>query len=314
VWRLAVLHHGSGTSLTVARLRECLQRQGLTDGQNCVIDVAGAERRLERLPDLVEGLLNRGPDVVVAIGAVAALAAQRATSSIPVLHATVLDPASIGLNACNLAGVTTFDREHGPRQVQLLQALLPPLSTVVCFVDPDAPHDANGVSPLVFHFRRAALGAGLRVRFVALKATGFDAKRVVNAVRQDEAEAMVAFELPAVLGQLSDIAGIAERCRLPTVFPYGHGVRGLVMLGPGLCDAIDPLVDHVVAVLRGVDVATLPTRRVRHERLMVDQAMAQRLGLTIPAAVLARATPEWGDDARPQRTDRPADPCPGARA
>lgn len=314
MWRIAVLHHGTDTNPAVALLRDSLHRHGLTDGHTCVIDVAGAERRLERLPDLVEDLLRQSPDIVVAIGAVAALVAQRATSSIPVLHATVLDPASIGLTARNVAGVTTFDSGHGARQVQWLQALLPRLRTVVCFVDPDAPQDSRGVSPLLFHFRQAALDAGLRVHIVALQAAGFDADGMLATVRQYGAEALVALELPAVLGQLAEIARLAERCGLPTVFPHGHGVRGLVMIGPGLSDAIDPLVGHIVAVSRGVDVATLPTRWVRHDRLMLDRASARRLGLVIPPELLVRVTDWAGDEARRPGVACPGDPLLGAAA
>ena len=120
MWRVAVLHHGTMSSPALFRLRECLRQRELIDGKNCVIDMAGAEGRLERLPQLAEELLRRGPHVVAAIGGLAALAAQRATSTIPVVHAIVLDPTEIGLTAANVTGITTFDPDHGLRQLQLL--------------------------------------------------------------------------------------------------------------------------------------------------------------------------------------------------
>ena len=67
MWRVAVLHHGSPSSLALAELREGLHRRGLIHGVNCVVDAAGVEGQWERLPMLVEQLLQRGPDVMVAL-------------------------------------------------------------------------------------------------------------------------------------------------------------------------------------------------------------------------------------------------------
>lgn len=290
MWRIAVLHHGTLSSPALSRLRECLRQRELIAGENCIIDVAGAEGRLERLPPLAQELLRRGPHVVAAIGGVAALAAQRATSTIPVVHAIVLDPAEIGLTAANFSGISTFDPDHGVRQLQLLKELVAGLRTVVCLTDPGAPKGAGGVNPLLFHLLRAACQEGLRVRCVAQVGPGLDLEAAFDRLRQSRAEALVALEVPAVLARLGEIAALAERAGLPTVFPSGQQQTGVAMLGPALDDAVDPLADNIAAILRGVDVTELPTHRVRHERLEVDVGRARRIGLTIPASVLKRAT------------------------
>ena len=289
MWRVAVLHHGTMSSPALVRLRECLRQRGLIAGENCVIDTAGAEGRLERLPRLAEELLRRGPHVVSAIGGVAALAAQRATSTIPVVHAIVLDPTEIDLTAANVTGITTFDADYGLRQLRLLKELVAGLRTIVCLTDPDAPKGAGGINPLLFNLLRAARQEGLRVRCVAQDGSNSDPKTAFDTIRQTRAEALVALEVPAVLVRLGEIAAFAERAGLPTVFPPGQQQTGIVMLGPALYDAVDPLAEYIVAISRGMPVAELPTHRVRHERLEVDVGRARRIGLTVPAAILKRA-------------------------
>lgn len=290
MWRVAILHHGTMSSPALSRLREGLGQRGLIDGENCVIDTAGAEGRLERLPRLIGELLRRAPDVVAAIGGVAALAAQRATSTIPVVHAIVLDPAKIGLTAANVAGITTFDPDHGVRQLRLLMELVPGLRSFACLTDPDAPKGAGGINPLLFHLLRAARQEGLRVRCVAQGGPGSDLEAAFDTIRQPRAEALVALEVPAVLARLGEIAALAERAGLPTVFPPGQQKTGVVMLGPTLFDAVDPLAEYIVAISGGVAVAELTTHWVRHERLEVDVGRARRSGMAVPASIRQRAT------------------------
>lgn len=290
MWRVAVLHHGSMSSPALARLREGLRERQLIDGKNCTIDIEGAEGRLERLPRLVGELLRRGPDVVAAIGGVAALAAQRATSTIPVVHAIVLDPPEIGLTAANVAGITTFDTDHGVRQLQLLKELVAGLRTIVCLTDPDAPKGAGGVNPLLFQLLRAARQEGLQVQCAVQDRPGSDSEAAFDAIRRTRAQALVALEVPAVLARLAEIAPLAERAGLPTVFPPCQQQTGVVMLGPALHDAIDPLAEYIAAIARGVAVGELPTQRVRHERLEIGVGLARRMGLAVPDLILQRAT------------------------
>ena len=274
----------------MSRLREGLRQRDLIDGKNCVIDAAGAASRLERLPRLVVGLLQRGPHIVAAIGGVAALAAQQATSTIPVVHAIVLDPAEIGLTAANVTGITTFDPDHGLRQLRLLRELVEGLRTVVCVTDKDAPNGAGGINPLLVHLLRAARQEGLRVQCVAQDDLRSELETSFGTTRQPRAGALVALEVPAVLARLCDIAALAERASLPTVFPPGGQQTGVVMLGPALYDAIDSLSEYIVAMSRGVTVAQLSTYTVRRERLEVDVGRARRIGLAVPASILKRAT------------------------
>ena len=302
MWRIAVLHHGSASSQALARLRESLQRHGLTDGINCVVDAAGAEGRWARLPLLIEQLLQRGPDVVVALGAIAALSAQRATARVPILHAIVLDASDIGLTARNVCGVTSFDPDQATRHLRLLRQLVPGLRTVAFLTDVEAPRGPDGRNPLVSQFLWAATAHELETTCVELSGTEDNLEDAFDGVQRAHPQALVALEVPAVLARLSDIARLAEYRRWPTLFPHGWPDTGVVMQGAALHDAIDPLAAYVAALSRGACVADLPLYTVRHERLVLHRGRAQRIGLSVPACVLDQATQfiddKPGDDAK----------------
>ena len=288
--RIALLHHGSACSPVLARFRAGLRRHGLVNGVNCVVDVAGAEGRWPRLSELTERLLQRHPEVLVAIGALAALSAQRATSSVPILHAIVLDPSDIGLTAPNVTGVSSFDPEQAMRHLRLLQQLVPGLRRVAFLTDIDAPPGRDGRSPLVSELLAAAAQLGLDLHGVALASVEGSLGQAFETLAQGAPQALVALEVPTVLARLPDIMELAERHRLPTLSPYGWPSRGLVVEGASLHDTLDPLAESVASVGRGARVGDVPLRVVRHQRLVVRMGLARRIGLAIPAAALQRAS------------------------
>lgn len=251
---------------------------------------------------LVEQLLQRGPDVMVAMGAVAALSAQRATSRVPILHAIVLDASDIGLTARNVSGVSTFDPDQATRHLRLLQQLVPGLRNVAFLTDVDAPRGPDGLNPLVSRLLRAAAVHRLEATCVALSGIDANLDDAFDSVLRAHAQAVVALEVPGVLARLGDIVRLAERHRLPTLSPFGWPDTGVVMQGAALHDAIDPLAEYVAALSRGACVADVPLRTVRHERVVIHRGQAQRIGLLFPACVLDRATQfiddKPSDDAR----------------
>ncbi|MEI6026553.1 MAG: ABC transporter substrate-binding protein [Betaproteobacteria bacterium] len=305
MFRIGLLHHGSSSSPALARFRTGLLRHALVDGANCLVDALGAEGRWHRLPALTAQLLQRKPDVLVAIGALAALSAQRATSSIPILHAIVLDPVDIGLAAPNVTGVSSFDPEQPARHLSLLQQLLPGLRKVAFLADVEAPQGCDGRSPLVTHLLQAASQLDLDLHGVALSSVEGNLEQPFDTLKLTGSQALVALEVPTVLARLPDIMTLADRHRLPTLSPYGWRASGLVMEGTSLHDALDPLAESVALVSRGTPVGAVPMRIVRHQRLVVRMDRARRIGLTIPTAVLQRASlcvDETSDDATDQRT------------
>lgn len=289
-WRVAVVHHGSPTTSTLTHLRQGLHRRGLIEGNNCIVDAGGVEGRWAQLPGLIKQLLHRRPDVLVAVGGVAALSAQQATSRVPILHAIVLDPLDIGLTASNVSGITTFNSDQAMRHLQLLRQLVPSLRQLAFLTDHDAPKGQDGRNPLESQLRSAAAAHGVELVCAALPGTDADLEDVFDTPQLTHADALMALEVPRVLRRLGAVARLAECHRLPMLSPYGWQDGGVVMRGSALHDAIDPLAEAVAALFCGATVVDLPLRTVRHERLVVHRGRAQRIGLKFPASVLDRVT------------------------
>lgn len=288
--RIAIVHHGSSASPPLSALRQGLQRRGLIEGHTCIVDAVGVEGRWTQLPALIAQLLHREPDILVAVGGVAALAAQRATSIVPILYAIVLDPWEISLASRNVSGVTTFDPLQATRHLQLLGLLLPDLRKVACLTDSDAPKGRDGRNPLQAQLINAATEHRLDLVCAAIPETDAELGQIFDTLERGSVQALVALEVPAVLSRLGAISRLAELHRLPMLSPFGWPDGGVVMQGAALHDAMDPLARSVAAVLGGATVGEVSLHTVRNGRLVVNLGRAQRIGLQVPASVLDHVT------------------------
>ena len=135
-----------------------LRETGYVDGQNVAIEYRWAEGQNDRLPAMVADLVRRQVAVIAATTTPAALAAKAATTTIPIVFETGLDPVRLGLVASlnrpggNVTGVTNTNVEMAPKRLQLLHELLPTASVVALLVNPADP-------PLPRPLRRSA-GSG----------------------------------------------------------------------------------------------------------------------------------------------------------
>ena len=120
-----------------------LNEMGYVGGRNVALEYRWAEGRNELLPDLAADLVRRQVDVLAAVGGNnSALAAKRATATIPIVFTSSADPVLVGLVASlshpggNVTGVSWFDAELGSKQLQLLSELVPNVTVVVLMVNP----------------------------------------------------------------------------------------------------------------------------------------------------------------------------------
>src|SRR4029079_18768553 len=123
--------------------------QGLTEmgyiaGRNVALEYRWAEGRNELLPDLAADLVRRQIAVLAAVGGNnSALAAKRATATIPIVFTSSAYPVLVGLVASlshpggNVTGVSWFDTELGPKQLQLLSEIVPNVTVIVLIVNPE---------------------------------------------------------------------------------------------------------------------------------------------------------------------------------
>src|SRR5947209_4611391 len=115
--------------------RQGLRELGYVEGQSIALEVRWAEGRMERIPELVAELVDLKMDVLVAGVSPAALAASKATRTIPIVMIAA-DPVGLGLVASlarpggNITGVTDLTTELSAKRLEILQEVLPGLSDV----------------------------------------------------------------------------------------------------------------------------------------------------------------------------------------
>ena len=145
--RIGVLNAGASSSIP-ARLgafRQGLRDLGYIEGQNIIIELPYAEGKLDRLPDVAAEFVRIKVEVIVTTGTTGALAAKKATSTIPIVMTTGADPVAMGLIASlarpggNITGLTSVSTDLAGKRLELLKETVPRLTRVGILWNPADP-------------------------------------------------------------------------------------------------------------------------------------------------------------------------------
>jgi ABC-type uncharacterized transport system substrate-binding protein len=270
------------------RLREL----GWTEGQNLVIEGRYAEGVYDRLQALAVELVSLPVDVIFANSAPAALAAKRATRSVPIVFETLGEPISGGLVSSlarperNLTGISGLGPELSGKRLELLRELVPGLRRVALLVNPK-----NVMSvPTLRETEKA--GAILRLRIEVLEVRSPDQlEGAIGGVGSDGATAMIIVPDPILLTNARRIQALLLKHRLPAVHAETGWLQagGLMLFGSSLLDHFRQAATLVDKILRGARVADLPVEQSTRFELVINLKTAKALGLTIPPSLLVRA-------------------------
>ena len=168
--RVGFLRVGNPPKSFTDGFRQGLREQGLIEGQSIVIEW-GLAPSVAKLPDALAHLIHLKVDVLLASGTSAVLLARDAAGAIPVVFVAAVDPVAMGLvpglakPTGTITGITPEAEELNGKRLQLLQQLIPKLSTVAFLVRADSPATAEHAK-LAEH---AAASLGLRLQVVAVE-------------------------------------------------------------------------------------------------------------------------------------------------
>jgi ABC-type uncharacterized transport system substrate-binding protein len=163
---IGFLHSASAATYAelVVAFRKGLREAGYVEGQNVAIEYRWGENQNDRLPALAADLLHRRVSVIVTPGSTAAtLAAKAATTTVPIVFLSAVDPVKIGLVASlnrpggNVTGISDIGVELAAKRVGLLHELLPTATRVAVLVNPTNPFIAE---PFVTECRRRLRSSG----------------------------------------------------------------------------------------------------------------------------------------------------------
>ena len=268
-------------------LRVGLREAGLVEGKNIQIEIRSAEGKTELLTSLAEELVKLPVDVIVAVYVPAALAAQKATQTIPIV--VVGDLLGSGLITSlprpggNTTGISLLAAESHGKLVELFRDMLPSLRRVAFL--------ANGADP----FSRPLLEKVT----AAAETLGVELAPVITVQNRDEIEAafasMAEKKADALVFQGSlatqRVAELAIKHRLPSAtLPRSFvNVGGLMSYGANGPETFRRSAYFVTKILQGAKPQDIPTEQPTQFDLVVNLKTAEALGLKISEAFLLRA-------------------------
>jgi putative ABC transport system substrate-binding protein len=289
-----------------------LKGTGYVEGQNVEVQYRWAENQYDRLPGLAAELVRRQVAVILASGTLATLAAKAATATIPIVFSTGGDPVALGLVAslnrpgANVTGIANLAVELGPKQLQLLRALIPNAAVVGVLADPAFPPTPT----LLLSLQAAA--RTLRLQLIVVNArTDSDLETAFVRFSQQLAGVVLVSTSPFYNRRTEQLATLAARHALPAMFPYREFALagGLVSYGSSIGFLYRQAGIYTGRVLKGDKPADLPVQQATKLDLVINLKTAKALGLTIPETLLATvhlSARGIGLDRWPQRSDGPS--------
>jgi putative ABC transport system substrate-binding protein len=297
VYRIGYVSHPLPVSPeppTLRAFRNGLRELGYVEGKNVIVETRSSEGREERLPELVADLIRLKVDVLVVGGTSSTLAAKRATTTIPILFASVVDPVAPGIVASlarpggNITGITFWVGGVGfaGKWVELLKEAAPHVSHVAVLSNSANPQSASQVQEI----QAAARTLKLKVDLLdAGNATNLD--QALAAIGASGAQGIVVAGDPFFTANRGKLVEFAASKRLPAVyfFKLFTDAGGLMSYGASIEDSYRRAATYVDKILKGAKPADLPVEQPTKFALVINLKAAKALGLAIPHTLLLRA-------------------------
>ena len=265
--------------------KEGLRQTGYVDGRNVIIEFRSAEGQYERLPAIAAEFVRQQVNVIAAGTPVAALAAKRATTSIPIVFAVGSDPTRDGLVASlsrpggNITGATFFSNLLTAKRLGLLHELAPTARRFSALVN---PKNANAQLQMA-EAQQAVSTLGAQIAFVNAS-TESEIDRAFDNFRQQQADAVLILSDSFLNSRAARIAELALRHALPTCFSYRDPAvaGGLMSYGASRNDASRQSGIYAGRILRGEKPADLPVQQPTKFEFVINMKTAKALGLVVP--------------------------------
>jgi putative ABC transport system substrate-binding protein len=279
----------------IEALRTGLREFGYLEGKTIAIEFRWAEGHVDRLPTLAAELVGLNVALIVTYGTPGALAAKRATQTIPIVIVTAGDPVATGIVASlarpggNITGATSVTRDLNAKRLELLKQAAPGVTRVAVLVNPDNParvpdlHDE--LQPIV-----------VTARALKIELQPFEARRpdALNAafgeMGKSHIEGLVVIQDAMLNANPRLIAELAAKQRLPSVgFEEFAEGGGLIGYGADFREMYRHAAYFVDKILKGAKPSEIPVEQPTKFELIINLKTAKALGLTIPQSVLVRA-------------------------
>jgi putative ABC transport system substrate-binding protein len=276
----------------IETFRTTLQGLGWSDNRNVRFDYRWGNGNTANIKTLAADLLQSAPDAIVVAGDPAMAQLIKLPNTIPIVFTQVSEPVDSGFvpslarPSGHITGFQNFEPAMGGKWLSVLMEMAPHLKHVGAMFSSDAAPHAS--------FLRAAEAAapsrGVSVSIVDVQdSSGID--RAIATFASQPDGGLLVFPHPNTIANRGSINSLAERHRLPAMYPYRYFATdgGLISYGPDQIDQWRGAARYIDRILRGEKPADLPVQAPTKFELVINLRTAKVLGLTVPATLLARA-------------------------
>jgi ABC-type uncharacterized transport system substrate-binding protein len=280
----------SGSAVLMDAFRQEIRKLGWIEGKNIVFEYRFAEQKPERLRELAADLVRLKVDLIVTSGQPSALAAKSATTTIPIVITTAVDPVSSGLIASlarpggNVTGNSNLGTELNSKRLEVLKDAVPKIARVGLL-------RGAAISTALNELRPAAVALKLKLEEIDAKPDAKGLESAFQIAKQKQVNAIMTMSTRPFFAERKRIVELAGKYRLPAIYPEKGFVDagGLMSYGADFDDLYRRAAVYVDKILKGAKPADLPVQQATKFEFVINLKAAQLIGLTIPPDVLARA-------------------------
>jgi putative tryptophan/tyrosine transport system substrate-binding protein len=285
----------SGNAVRLAAFWQEMGKLGWIEGKNITVEYRFAENKgPERQPELAADLVRRKVDLIVVSGTPAALAAKKATTTIPIVMTNTGDPVGAGVVASlarpggNVTGNASLGFELATKRLEILKDAVPKLVRVGLLMPPIAGVSSN---LQMKELRGAALALKLKLEEIETQADAKGLESAFQTAKQKQVGAILPSGSNPFFAERKRIVELAGKYRLPAIHFQKEFVDegGLMSYGADFDDLYRRAAVYVDKILKGAKPADLPVQQPTKFEFVINLKAAKQIGLIIPPDVVARA-------------------------
>jgi putative ABC transport system substrate-binding protein len=263
------------------------------DGRNVHIDYRWGAGSVDRMQLFAKELVRLNPDVLLSISTPATAALQAETRTIPIVFAWVSDPvgsrfvSSLANPGGNITGFINIEASVIGKWLTLMREIAPQVSRIGFLFNPQT---APFAQYYLYTFRSAAAALAIEAIDAPVQSTE-EVEAFMTKLGREAGAGLVIMSDTSMNLYRKTIYSLAERYRLPTIYPYRFFVTegGLMSYGIDVADLLRGAASYVDRILRGEKPSQLAVQQPTKFELVINAKTAKALGLNIPATLLATA-------------------------
>jgi putative ABC transport system substrate-binding protein len=272
--------------------RQGMRDLGWIEGKNIVVEYRNAGANPEKLAAIMRELVDSNIDLIVGACTPEAKAAQKVTSTIPIVFVATGDPvkagivASLGRPGGNATGLSVMLLELSAKRMAFLKEVVPGLKRATVVWNPVRPDNA----PEVAAVQESARKLGFTVDSQQVRSRD-EMDFAFDAILKDKSQALTDAEDPMLASEMRRLIDFASSAHLPAIYDDRSFVDagGMMSYGPDIRASHRRGAYYVDKILKGAKPADLPVEQPTKFELIINLKTAKAMGITIPQTVLLSA-------------------------